>query len=111
MNAIDLHITCLARRHGNFSAVARELRIDTRAFRRHRNGGVLSPLSRRVIVQAGKLLMLQELVARLRAQGVVTDKDLRTAWGAISPMREQLPEQRRGASWVSKSGRGHNDNA
>ncbi len=109
MNATDLHINALVRRHGNFSATARALGIDPRVFRRNRRA--MTVPTRRVLVLAGKLLMLQELVSHLRAQGVVTDQDLRTAWGTISLMREQLPEQRRGASWVSKRGRGHNGNA
>lgn len=71
----------------------------------------MTPPMRRVVVLAGKLLVLQELLSLLRAQGVITSKDLRTARGTISLMRQQLPEQRRGATWVSKRGRGHNGNA
>ena len=109
MNATDLHITCLVRRHGNFSATARALGSDPRVFRRNRRA--MTSSTRRVIVLAGKLLVLQELVSLLRDQGVITDKDLRAAWGTISLMRQQLPDQRRGATWVSKRGRGHNGNA
>lgn len=109
MKATELLLSRMVRRHGNYSATARALGLIPRCLRRTRRAS--NTPTRRIIVLAGKLYVLRELLSQLRAAGAVTDDDLRSAWEAMSSSETPSPKPAPRATSVSKLGRRHNASA
>jgi len=79
--AIAHHLNRLVRQYGSWNRVARALGLDPRNLRRNRNKDAMNPPTKRVLVLAGKLLALRQLLRHLRKSGAITPAQIKEAWG------------------------------
>lgn len=106
MKATEHHLNRMVRRHGSYSATARALGLDPRCLRRTRRAS--DTPTGRLIVLAGKLLAIREMVRHLRATGVLPDARIREAWEATSRPKQPTRKPRHCTTSVSARRRSHN---
>ena len=83
-NALATQLQRLVLQHGSWNRVAKALNLDPRNLRRNRNKPVMNPPTRRVLVLAGKHLMLRQLIRALREVGAVSPEQIKAAWGKVT---------------------------
>jgi hypothetical protein len=105
MKSLTKHLNRLVSRYGTYSDTARAVGVTPRAlrqFRRNLESSALpanSPI-KNLLVAHGKLLALQGMVAALRADGTVTDDQIRHAWATAS-VSERPPHPKATAASAS----------